>query len=137
MTPVSTTRRCAGWTFSTGIGWSSLSVAPARSTGPRSLALAGLPRSGPLGCRSRRPRRPRPSRLRARLQGTGTDVVEEAREVHARLTVGLEHVVTDPDALACFRFMNEVMRDQWIQTQIAADRGADPKLSYVDALVRV
>jgi hypothetical protein len=61
------------------------------------------------------------------------DVIHDARSVHKRLAAGLAHVVNDPDAFECFRFMNTVMRDQRIQSQVAARRSADLSLSLVDA----
>jgi len=65
-------------------------------------------------------------------------VVREARDGAARrLTAGLAHVTGDPEAFACFRFMNEVMRDQRVHTQISALRSSDPALSYKDARQRV
>lgn len=76
--------------------------------------------------------------LPAHLRGLADDLVREARDGAARrLATGLAHVVTDPEAFACFRFMNEVMRDQRIHTQISALRGSDPALSYQDARQRV
>lgn len=67
--------------------------------------------------------------LPGHLRDVADDVLHEARAVHARLSAGLEHVVSDPRALACFRFMNEVMRDQRIASQVAALRSADASLS--------
>jgi len=65
-------------------------------------------------------------------------VVREARDGAARrLTAGLAHVTGDPEAFACFRFMNEVMRDQRVHTQISALRSSDPALSYKDVRQRV
>ena len=43
-----------------------------------------------------------------------------------RLVDGLEHVATDAEALRCFRFMNRVMRDQRIASQVAAAAGIRP-----------
>ena len=42
-----------------------------------------------------------------------------------RLADGLEHVATDAEALRCFQFMNRVMRDQRIASQVAALRASD------------
>jgi coenzyme F420-reducing hydrogenase delta subunit len=75
--------------------------------------------------------------LPAHLRATADDVVEEARQVHRRLAAGLEHVASHEDALVCFRFMNEVMRDQRIHSQIAQARSADPRLSFEDAQAQV
>lgn len=67
------------------------------------------------------------------LRDVADGAVTEAGRAHRRLQDGLEHVVSDPEALRCFRFMNEVMRDQRIHTQIAARRSSDPSLSLEDA----
>jgi hypothetical protein len=76
--------------------------------------------------------------LPAHLRGLADDVVREARDGAAqRLAAGLAHVTDDPEAFACFRFMNEVMRDQRIHTQISALRSSDPALSYDDARQQV
>jgi hypothetical protein len=71
--------------------------------------------------------------LPTHLRDTADDVVEEARKAQRRLAAGLDHVVTNEDAFACFRFMNEVMRDQRIHSQISALRNSDPSLSFDDA----
>jgi hypothetical protein len=72
------------------------------------------------------------------LRGLADDVIREARDGAAqRLAAGLAHVTDDPEAFARFRFMNEVMRDQRIHTQISALRSSDPALSYDDARQRV
>lgn len=67
------------------------------------------------------------------LQDVAGEVIHEARRAHARLAAGLEHVVSDPQALECFQFMNEVMRDQRLQSQIAALRSSTPGLSIEEA----
>ncbi|GIF09682.1 DISARM system helicase DrmA [Actinoplanes siamensis] len=64
------------------------------------------------------------------LRELADEVIEEARAVRQRLTDGLAHVVADPEAFACLRFMNEVMRDQRIHSQISAKRSSDPNLSF-------
>lgn len=61
----------------------------------------------------------------------------EARRAHKRLQAGLEHVVADPEALRCFQFMNAVMRDQRIASQVAALRASDPALSIAGAQQKV
>ena len=47
-------------------------------------------------------------------------------QTQKRLQAGLDHLTADPEALRCFRFMNQVMRDQRIASQIAAERASDP-----------
>lgn len=67
--------------------------------------------------------------LPSHLQETAEVALWEAREAHKRLVAGLEHVATDTEALRCFQFMNRVMRDQRIASQVAATRAADAGLS--------
>lgn len=67
--------------------------------------------------------------LPSHLQETAEIALWEAREAHKRLVAGLERAASDPEALRCFRFMNRVMRDQRIASQVAAARAADATLS--------
>lgn len=67
------------------------------------------------------------------LQEVTADVLHDANRVQERLEAGLEHVLSDARALECFRFMNAVMRDQRIATQVAALRSADTSLSIEQA----
>ncbi|MBO0821946.1 MAG: helicase, partial [Nocardiopsaceae bacterium] len=60
--------------------------------------------------------------LPAHLRDEGLDAVAEARKVQAQLADGLAHLLSDADARRCFRFMNEVMADQRVQTQVARRR---------------
>ena len=60
------------------------------------------------------------------LRGEGLDAVSEARKVQRQLADGLEHLLADADALRCFRFMNEVMADQRVQSQVARRRAQHP-----------
>ncbi|MBD0022680.1 MULTISPECIES: DISARM system helicase DrmA [Gordonia] len=62
------------------------------------------------------------------LRETADAALSEARHAHKRLAAGLDHVVTDAEALRCFQFMNRVMRDQRIASQVAAARAADSAL---------
>ena len=71
--------------------------------------------------------------LPSHLHETAEVALWEAREAHKRLVAGLEHVATDPEALRCFQFMNRVMRDQRIASQVAAARAADSTLSIESA----
>ena len=71
--------------------------------------------------------------LPAHLQDTAELAIFEARQAHKRLAAGLEHVVADPEARRCFQFMNAVMRDQRVQSQIAAERASDPTITIPDA----
>lgn len=71
--------------------------------------------------------------LPAHLQETAEFALWEAGEVYKRLVAGLEHVATDPEALRCFQFMNRVMGDQRIASQVAAARAADAALTIEKA----
>jgi hypothetical protein len=70
--------------------------------------------------------------LPAHLRDEGLDAVREARQVHRQLAEGLEHLLADDEALRCFRFMNEVMADQRMQSQVARRRTQNPDES-IDA----
>jgi hypothetical protein len=67
------------------------------------------------------------------LRAEGLDAVSEARRVQQQLADGLDHLLGDEEALRCFRFMNQVMADQRIQSQVAELRAANPKLSIAAA----
>ena len=67
------------------------------------------------------------------LQDTIEDVLFEARQAYQRLIAGLEHVATDAEALRCFRFMNRVMRDQRIASQVAAARASETSVTLDQA----
>ncbi len=71
------------------------------------------------------------------LSGEGQDAVSEARKVQRQLAEGLDHLLGDDEALRCFRFMNQVMADQRIQSQVAELRAANPKLSIDEARTSV
>lgn len=71
------------------------------------------------------------------LRSTAELVLWEAGQTQKRLQSGLDHLITDPEALRCFRFMNQVMRDQRIASQVAAERASDPALTLEQARDRV
>ncbi|CAI9402708.1 DISARM system helicase DrmA [Aestuariimicrobium sp. T2.26MG-19.2B] len=73
------------------------------------------------------------AKLPGHLRETAEVALWEAREAHERLVAGLDHVTTDAEALRCFHFMNRVMRDQRIASQVAAARAADAALSIDEA----
>ena len=75
--------------------------------------------------------------LPGHLRETAELALLEARRAHKRLQDGLDHVVTDAVALRCFQFMNAVMRDQRIASQVAALRASDPSLSISEAQAKV
>ncbi len=67
------------------------------------------------------------------LQETIEIVLWEAKQAYQRLIAGLEHVATDVDALRCFQFMNRVMRDQRIASQVSAARASDTSVTLDQA----
>ena len=75
------------------------------------------------------------------LRGTAEEALAEARQVRSQLTEGLAHLTADaPDgaeARRCFAFMNRVMADQRVHSQIAAARAVDSGLSVEEAETRV
>ncbi len=71
------------------------------------------------------------------LRSTAELVLWEAGQTQKRLEAGLDHLLADPEALRCFRIMNQVMRDQRIASQIAAERASDPALTLEQASDRV
>ena len=71
------------------------------------------------------------------LRGTGAEALAEARQVLGQLAESLDHLLTDPEARRCFAFMNRVMADQRVRSQIAAARAVDPGLGVEDAEARI
>ncbi|MEY9935413.1 hypothetical protein ABH926_010095 [Catenulispora sp. GP43] len=71
------------------------------------------------------------------LREDAAELVAEARRVQHQLAEGLDHLLSDDEALRCFRFMNRVMADQRVQTQVARMRANDPSLSYESARDKV
>src|SRR5699024_3682913 len=62
------------------------------------------------------------------LREEASEAIHEARRVHQQLADGVEHVATNDQALQCFGFMNQVMAEQRIQTQVAELRAQRPSL---------
>jgi hypothetical protein len=75
--------------------------------------------------------------LPAHLRDEALDAVEDARMVHEQLADGLDFLLADAQAQQCFRFMNEVMAAQRVQTQIAAIRTADASVTMDEAREQV
>ncbi|MDO4243593.1 MAG: DISARM system helicase DrmA [Actinomyces sp.] len=75
------------------------------------------------------------------LRDTAEEALAEAHQVLDQLAEGLAHLTADtPDgaeARRCFAFMNRVMADQRIHSQIAAARMAEPALSVEKAEEKV
>lgn len=71
--------------------------------------------------------------LPAHLRPTAQETVDEARQVAEQLSAGIDYLVCHEDALACFHFMNRVMADQRVHSQIAALRTNESNLSLDEA----
>ncbi len=67
--------------------------------------------------------------LPAHLRETAAEVVAEARQVRDQLADGVDFLLADAEARRCFAFMNRVMADQRVHSQIAAARQKDPTLT--------
>lgn len=59
------------------------------------------------------------SELPKHLQNTAKDAVADAKRVQKQLADGIEFLVANEEAQRCFRFMNRVMADQRVHTQVA------------------
>ncbi|MCL2468452.1 MAG: DISARM system helicase DrmA [Micrococcales bacterium] len=71
------------------------------------------------------------------LRQTAADTVNEARQVHRQLSDGLDFLLHDPEALRCFGFMNRVMADQRVHSQIVEKRAKDASLTLRQAETQV
>ncbi|MCZ4506739.1 DISARM system helicase DrmA [Streptomyces sp. ActVer] len=71
------------------------------------------------------------------LRQEGLDAVSDARKVERQLGEGLEHLLGDDEALRCFRFMNRVMADQRVHTQVAEHRAKHAQASIEQARAAV
>ena len=71
------------------------------------------------------------------LRATGAEALAEARQVRDQLAEGIDHLLSDPEARRCFAFMNWVMADQRVRSQIAAARATSPGLSVEEAEARI
>ena len=71
------------------------------------------------------------------LRSTAQEAVDEARQVAEQLSAGIDYLVSHEAALACFHFMNRVMADQRVHSQIAALRTNEPDISLDEAERRV
>ena len=75
------------------------------------------------------------------LRGTAEEALAEARQVRSQLAEGLAHLTADaPDgaeARRCFAFMNRVMADQRVHSQLAAARAVDAEVRVEEAEARV
>ncbi|HUR05523.1 MAG TPA: DISARM system helicase DrmA, partial [Nonomuraea sp.] len=71
------------------------------------------------------------------LREDGVELVREAQKVQKQLADGIEHLLSDDEALRCFQFMNQVMADQRIQSQVAQRRAKNPSESIEQARTAV
>ena len=67
--------------------------------------------------------------LPTHLRQEGRDAVDEARKVQRQLADGLKFLLDSDEAQRCFKFMNQVMADQRIQTQVAEYRVKNSRVS--------
>ena len=67
------------------------------------------------------------------LRETAEEVIDEAWQVHRQLADGIDFLTHDEEALRCFHFMNKVMADQRVHTQIAAKRANNRTLTIAQA----
>lgn len=63
--------------------------------------------------------------LPAHLRSTADEAIDEAWAVHAQLVDGIDFLVGDEEARRCFAFMNSVMAEQRVRSQIAQGRMGD------------
>ncbi|MBO3089431.1 DISARM system helicase DrmA [Cellulomonas sp. zg-ZUI40] len=66
--------------------------------------------------------------LPAHLQDDAHEAIHDARRVCDQLESGLTHLLSDDEARRCFWFMNRVMADQRIQSQVSEERAKNPGL---------
>ena len=71
------------------------------------------------------------------LRETAAEALAEARQVRDQLAEGLNHLLAEPEARRCFAFMNRVMADQRVRSQVAALRAAEPGVCEREAEARV
>lgn len=67
------------------------------------------------------------------LRDTADEVIAEAWQVQRQLADGIDFLTHDEEALRCFHFMNRVMADQRVHTQIAAKRANNSTLTMAKA----
>jgi len=75
--------------------------------------------------------------LPAHLRQVAIDAVDEAGFVARQLSDGLDFLLSDAEALRCFAFMNQVMAEQRIQSQVAQRRAGNQELTIEQARAEV
>lgn len=81
-------------------------------------------------------RRAEAEHLPSHLQGVADEAIEDADAVAERLEAGLQ-LLEDPEVFQAFQFMNRVMAEQRIHSQVAQARSEGGALSIADALAQV
>lgn len=71
------------------------------------------------------------------LRDVGLEAIQEARQAATRLEDGIDFLLSDAEALRCFRFMNRVMADQRVRSEVVLRRSRDNELSSDDAIAQV
>jgi hypothetical protein len=71
------------------------------------------------------------------LRDEAAEAVAEARQVLRQLADGLDFLIADAEARRCFGFMNRVMADQRVHSQIAELRAKDQAVSVEEAEAKV
>lgn len=71
------------------------------------------------------------------LQGEANDAIVEAEQAAGRLADGIDFLLSDGEALRCFRFMNTVMAEQRVRSEVVRRRGERPELTPAAALAEV
>lgn len=77
------------------------------------------------------------AQLPPHLRDEADDAIAEARMVLTQLEAGIDHLRDDEEARRCFGFMNHVMAEQRIHSEIVRLRSQDTTLSYSAARARV
>jgi hypothetical protein len=71
------------------------------------------------------------------LQEVADNALADARRVHGQLADGIRYLLDNDDALDCFRFMNQVMADQRIHSEIVRLRAENETLTVEAATAEV
>ena len=71
------------------------------------------------------------------LREVADEAIEDARAVQHQLEAGIQHLQSDAEARRCFAFMNQVMAEQRVHSEIVLLRSQDPTLSFAAAKAQV
>ena len=75
--------------------------------------------------------------LPGHLRPIAKEAIAEARQVERQIADGIDLLLSNEAAISCFRFMNRVMADQRIHSQISALRSSKPSLTMAEAEAEV